>query len=224
MGFEYEERASDSAFVEAIWRTQTDINGSNVVIADGSWDIHIKRDAAGTTAMISGPMSKAVPVPYTQGTEWLGIRLRLGTFMPQLPMSALVNVTVPLRQATGESFWLGEAAWQYPTFEDVEVFVEKLARDGLLARDEVVDAALQEEELYMSVRSVQRRFVRITGMTRYFLHQIERARQAAALLEQGASILDTVQQLGYADQPHLTRSLRQFIGQTPGQIVRMGKP
>jgi len=53
--------------------------------------------------------------------------------------------------------------------------------------------------------------------------QIERARQALALLQQGISILDTVDQAGYADQPHLTRSLKYFIGQTPAQIVRLSQ-
>ncbi len=47
-----------------------------------------------------------------------------------------------------------------------------------------------------------------------------RARHARTLLQQGISILDTVEQAGYADQPHLTRSLKRFMGQTPAQILR----
>ncbi len=39
------------------------------------------------------------------------------------------------------------------------------------------------------------------------------------LLQQGVSIVDTVDQAGYADQPHLTRSLKRFIGQTPAQLL-----
>jgi methylphosphotriester-DNA--protein-cysteine methyltransferase len=53
--------------------------------------------------------------------------------------------------------------------------------------------------------------------------QIQRARQAAALLEQGVSILDTVELAGYADQPHLTRSMRRFFGKTPTQVVGMAR-
>jgi methylphosphotriester-DNA--protein-cysteine methyltransferase len=53
------------------------------------------------------------------------------------------------------------------------------------------------------------------------LEQIERAQQAAALLEQGVSLLDVVYQVGYADQPHMTRSLKRFIGQTPAQIAHL---
>jgi methylphosphotriester-DNA--protein-cysteine methyltransferase len=49
--------------------------------------------------------------------------------------------------------------------------------------------------------------------------QIERARYATTLLKQGVSILDSVELAGYADQPHLTRSLKRYIGQTPAQII-----
>jgi AraC-like DNA-binding protein len=40
------------------------------------------------------------------------------------------------------------------------------------------------------------------------------------LLQQGVSILDTVYEVGYADQAHMTRSLKRLIGQTPTQIAR----
>jgi methylphosphotriester-DNA--protein-cysteine methyltransferase len=41
-------------------------------------------------------------------------------------------------------------------------------------------------------------------------------------LRQGASIFDAVFQAGYFDQPHLTRALRHFIGQTPAQVAGNG--
>lgn len=224
MSFVYEERLSDSPFVEAIWQTHSDMNGSNIVIADGSWDIQIRREGTAAIAVICGPMSRAIPIPYTQGSECLGIRFKLGTFMPQLPLTAIRDITMPLPQATSRSFWLSDAAWQFPTYENVELFVEKLVRSGLLAHDGVVDAVLHEQQPYLSLRSVQRRFLRTTGLTHSAIRRIERARQAAALLEQGTAILDTAHRLGYADQPHLTRALKQLIGQTPAQIVRTGKP
>jgi AraC-like DNA-binding protein len=40
------------------------------------------------------------------------------------------------------------------------------------------------------------------------------------MLERGVPILDTVDQAGYADQPHLTRAMRRFWGYTPAQILR----
>src|SRR5918995_1227962 len=60
---------------------------------------------------------------------------------------------------------------------------------------------------------------RATGLTRGTIRQIRRAEGAVELLSRGVSALDTARQAGYADQAHLTRSLKRFVGQTPSQIV-----
>jgi methylphosphotriester-DNA--protein-cysteine methyltransferase len=39
------------------------------------------------------------------------------------------------------------------------------------------------------------------------------------LLQRGVSIHDTVHEAGYFDQPHLTRSLKRLLGQTPAEIA-----
>ncbi|MBA3631158.1 MAG: helix-turn-helix domain-containing protein [Actinobacteria bacterium] len=56
------------------------------------------------------------------------------------------------------------------------------------------------------------------------IRQIERAQQAATLLQRGNPISDAVHEVGYFDQPHLTRSLKQWIGLTPAQILRSSAP
>jgi AraC-like DNA-binding protein len=66
---------------------------------------------------------------------------------------------------------------------------------------------------------VQRRFLQSAGLLRGTLDQIQRARKALTMLKRGASILDTVLQAGYYDQPHLTRALRRFVGLTPAQVM-----
>jgi methylphosphotriester-DNA--protein-cysteine methyltransferase len=55
------------------------------------------------------------------------------------------------------------------------------------------------------------------------VRQIERARYATTLLRQGRAILDVVYEAGYFDQPHLTRSLKRFIGLTPAQLMDRSK-
>jgi AraC-like DNA-binding protein len=57
-------------------------------------------------------------------------------------------------------------------------------------------------------------------MTQCRFRQIERARHAVHLLRSGTSILDVVQEAGYFDQAHLTRSLTHLIGQTPLKLQR----
>jgi len=97
-------------------------------------------------------------------------------------------------------------------------------REGLLLRDPVVEAAFQGQLTDLTQRAVQYRFVQATGITQSTARQIERARYATFLLQQGVSILDTFQQAGYYDQPHLTRSLGRFIGQTPAQLLHHSRP
>ncbi len=174
---------------------------------------------------VRGPETKATPADCPADGEWLGIRFKVGTFMPNLPARNLLDrndVTLP--EATSKSFWLNGSAWQYPDFENAETFVNRLARDGLLVREPVVEAALQGQLKDLSLRSVQRRFLQAIGVTHSYIHQIERARYATILLKQGVSILDTLHEAGYYDQPHLTRSLKHFIGQTPAQIIRPSRP
>jgi AraC-like DNA-binding protein len=67
---------------------------------------------------------------------------------------------------------------------------------------------------------VQRRFVRATGLPLAVIRQIERARYATTLLQGGVPILETAARAGYADQAHLTRALRHYIGQTPARLLR----
>ena len=87
-------------------------------------------------------------------------------------------------------------------------------------RDPVVEAVLRGHPQAVSPRSIQYRFLQATGLSHRTIQQIERARHAITLLQQGASIPDTVYQAGYFDQPHFIREFRQFAGATPGEFVR----
>ena len=215
----FEERLSDSPFVERIWRTQSERAGSFISLALSHWQMCIWRYDGKTTLTVRGPETKATPSPVPENAEYIGIVFKLGTFMPHLPASNLVDGATNLPEATSKSFWLNSASWQFPDYENVDTFVDRLMRDGLLVREPVVDATLQGHLTDLSLRSTQRRFLRATGLSHSAVYQIERARRATILLRQGVSILDTVQEAGYADQPHLTRSLKYFSGQTPAQII-----
>jgi methylphosphotriester-DNA--protein-cysteine methyltransferase len=102
--------------------------------------------------------------------------------------------------------------------------VDWLVRDGLLVHEPIVADVVEDRVQGIPSRTVRYRFLRATGVTKSYIRQLERARQAVALLEQGVSVLDTAYQVGYADQAHLTRSLKRFIGQTPAQIARVNPP
>ena len=66
---------------------------------------------------------------------------------------------------------------------------------------------------------MQRHFLRTTGLTYKAFTQIERAQKALGLLQQGRPAADVAFALGYADQPHMIRSVKAIMGLTPGQIA-----
>ncbi len=141
--------------------------------------------------------------------------------MPLLPTGMLRDRNdVTLAGTSARSFWLNGSAWDYPTFENADTFVERLVKKGLIVTDPSIEAALRGRAEGLSLRSGQRHFLRATGMTQATIRQIGRARHATTLLQNGAGIFQVVEEAGYYDQAHLTRSLRHFIGQTPLQVAR----
>ncbi len=166
-------------------------------------------------------MTKATPV--TQA-KWFGVTFPLGTFLPSVSIRNLLDEQAILPLAAKTSFELAGSIFQFPDFENVETFVERLVREDVLVSDPVVKAVLVGQPPEMSLRTVRRRFLLATGLTYQAIEQIERAKQAADLLEQGVSLLETAYQAGYADQSHMTRSLKHFIGHTPAHIAQRRKP
>jgi hypothetical protein len=218
--FVFEERASGTPLVEKLWRTRSEPVETFISVAESHWEIVVTREKGKAYVTVRGPETKASTAPIPQDAQFFGIVFRRGVFMPGLPVRGLVDGSVTLPEASGRSFWLNGSAWELPDYDNADVFVNRLVRDGLLVRDPVVEAALEGHVSDLSVRSVQRRVLRATGLTLAGIRQIDRAQKAVALLDQGVPIADTVGLTGYADQAHLTRSLKRFVGQTPSQIVR----
>jgi AraC-like DNA-binding protein len=156
--------------------------------------------------------------------EWLGILLKPGVFLPHLPARTLVDTEVHLPTVSPTSFWLSGFTWPFPDYDNADTCVAWLVHRGLLAHEPIVEAVFRGQVTNRDPRTIQRRVLRATGLTQCAIHQIERARYATQLLQQGVSILDTVEYAGYFDQSHLTRSLGRLIGQTPGQIREKSRP
>ena len=191
----FEDRPSDSPFVERVWRCHSERAGTFHSMAASHWEMVVTRHMGKKFLTVRGPETKATTADCPAEGEWVAIRFKLGTFMPLLPAGHLRDrrdVTLP--EETSRSFWLNGSAWEYPDFENAEVLVKRLVDDGLIAIDRCVDLALQGQRREMSLRSGQRHFLQATGITHSTIHQIERARHATNLLKQGASILETVHQ------------------------------
>jgi hypothetical protein len=217
--FTLEEYANGAPFVAKIWRTRSEPFDRFISVAATHWEVVVTRQLGRSLLTIRGPETKASLCGIPPDAEFFGIEFALGAFMPSLLPGRLVDGTLTLPEANGARFWLDGEAWEMPAYDTADVFVEKLVHRGLLVRDPVVAGALQGDHGSVSARTLQRRVQRATGLTQATIRQIERAEKAAALLESGAAVLNVVAQAGYADQPHLTRSLKRFMGQSPKMLA-----
>jgi len=218
--FLLEERESESPLIDGIWRTRSAPDRSFFSIAKSHWQMVVWTQAGQTHLTVRGPETKATAVPIPADAEFIGIRFKLGAFMPDLPVLSLVDCALDFPRSVGNSFRLNGSAFESPAFDNVEAFVNKLSREGLIIIDPVVTAVLRGHETDLCRRSIERRVRRATGLTLGAIRQIERANYATELLDGGATILEAGMRSGYADQAHLTRSLKRFMGQTPAQIAK----
>ena len=224
MKFDFDTRSSDSPLVEAVWGIETEGNGDSFIsTAESRWEMVITKQMGKFTLSIRGPETKATPTPIPEGhAEYLGIIFKRGVFMPHFPKQKLVNDAIHLPQSTRNAFTVVGGVFEIPTFENADSFIIRMMRNELLTHDPVVDDVLRGMTQDLSVRSLQRRFLHVTGLTYKTIQQIERARQAMSMLQEGRSIVDVVYEAGYFDQPHLTRSMKLFMGQTPSEVAKSG--
>ena len=82
MIFNFQERPSDSPFVERIWRAQTERTGDFLSVAASQWEMVVSRYHGETTVTVRGPETKATPMHVTLvGSEFFGIVFQYGAFI-----------------------------------------------------------------------------------------------------------------------------------------------
>ena len=220
MDLSAEVRESDSPFIESVWRSATETAEPFISIASSQSSLVITRAHDKVMVTMRGPETQPTPAIGLPGAEYFGIQFKHGAFFPTLPPATLMDRhDLNLPDATRRSFYFNGMTWELPTFENIEGLIDRLAADGLLVFDAKVDAILNGEPAHMTPRTAQRRFVQSTGLTHGLIFQIERARYAADLLKSGTTLTDTIFQAGYFDQAHMTKSLKRFLGLTPGQVA-----
>jgi hypothetical protein len=214
-----EERFVESPYIEWVARGYTVADGVAMRPAGYNWHLIFTRHEGVLRTLVVGALVAARPLSYVAGAETLWIRFRVGTFLPQLPATDSVNREITLPEGSGHNFWLEGKVWEIPTYENAETFVKLLVQTGAVTCDPLIGAVLRDELANASARTLRYRFQHSTGLGQYHIRLIQRAQRAVELLHQGNPIINTAHELGYADQSHLTRSLKRFLGYTPGEIV-----
>jgi AraC-like DNA-binding protein len=217
LGFEV--RPSDMPLVDCVWRSRSSDVGRLVSVSSSHWHLVVGEIDGLTEVTVHGPETRATKALVPPDATWFGIRFQLGAVLQDLPVAGLVDRSLTLPAACHRSFWWKGTAWRRPTYDNAEGLVVRLVREDLIGSEPVVDDALRGTSAPLSLRTMQRRFHTATGLTRRAVRQIERARLAGVRLREGATPAEVTHELGYYDQPHLTRSLRRFLGQTPAELA-----
>lgn len=225
MGLSNDVVGGPTRWLERVWTAACDSPTDFSSIAKVSPGIAFMRIAGATTVHLRGPETKATTLSCPCDVEYFGAEFRLGGYIRMFPPGQLANLQdVVLPTLPDGRIWLNHQAWEMPTPQNIDVFIDRLERAGLFVFDPVVDALRHGDAVCnVSERTAQSRFVRAVGLSRRNLVVIERARHAARLLRAGTSIGDVVHDAGYYDQPHLTRALRQLIGHTPAVLAGGGQ-
>jgi len=219
----FEGRKSDSPYIDRVWHGCFDQDYMPICPADARWNLLFLKHEGKMKVLAEGAVSQSIVKLESKDSEFLVVQFTLGAYMPDFPADMLLNSHVRLKRANSRSFWLKGSAWQVPNYENVETFVDWLVRNDHLIYEPIVNNALKNQTSSLSERTIRRRFLYATGLTPKTIQQIKRARQAASLLEKGLPIMDVVFQTGYADQSHMTRSLRHYFGQTPTMLAQLNQ-
>ena len=212
-----------SAHIKSITLTTFSVAGSTLMQPDGCWDFAILKRDGHETVLRTGLTTKAVTYEHQPGDEILTISFRASTFMPLMPGEDMRNEGVVLPEIGSDRFWLGTDVLEIPNFGNADVFAEKLIRADIVQSNDIVASVLDGHPKAMSERTLQRHFLKTTGLTYKAFTQIERAQQAMSLLQLGRAAADVAFALGFTDQAHMINSLKAIMGQTPRQIVGAGR-
>ena len=112
----FEERPSDSPFVERIWMTRSEQSGSFTSISTAFWSMVIARVNGRISISFHGPETGATRKEFPAGAEWFGIAFKLGTFVPDILPGSFIDRFIVLSEPSRSSFSLGHSAWQFPNF------------------------------------------------------------------------------------------------------------
>lgn len=215
----YEEHHPDSSVLECVWQARATRDERYLVPAVEYWDLWFAREPGGELlAGLSGPTLGHRWVRSAIGEHSWGVQLKTHIFLPGVSKQLLLGGEQRLVVEAGH-VTLAQHVVPFPEFAALEAFTDRLLELDVLRCDDDVRRMLSGDDADYSERHRQRRVRAATGLTRKQIEQLSRAREAFALLMQGVPPIECAARCGFADQAHLTRSLRAFHGQTPAQVL-----
>lgn len=215
----WQERSSDSRFVASVWRGSTTALTARTVIADPCISIVFVSDNKGNRVVLEGPKTKPKHVLLQAGFTCTAIRLQPGVFLKGFTTLQLIGKPLTFPAGNDWRISFDGVPMQFAGYDHAEQFVEQLRSTGYLRYHELPEHAGIVGEF--SRRTYSRLVQRITGLPPYKLYQLQRMHQVLRLLKDGMSAVDVASELAFADQSHLVRASKRFLGRTPSQLTEL---
>lgn len=210
---------SSLPFVNCTWHAVVERDGVYTDPANEYWCLGFVRHCDDSLSVeLYGPSLQPRVLEGHAGEEYWGIEFKAYVTLAAMNKGIILNTHV-LLPTVGTSFSIKNRHYQIPRYGELEKFTQQLQEDGVIIADQRIDRALQGDGAGFSERSRQRYFKNVTGLTKKQIEQLQRARHAFYLLQTGNSLPQAAAAAGYADQPHMTRSLKLLHGETPAQII-----
>ena len=208
--------------------------GHHDLLPDGCVDL-VWTDGLGV--MVCGPDTTGWSFDMADGVEMVGVRFRPGAASNVFGVAAseLVDHRVPLADLLGaRPARLLAARLEDATDSDGRLAAfERLVRSpraaadptielaGVLATDPGTSVDALAERAGLSTRQLRRRFERAVGYGPAFLARVSRLQRFAkgAVRVPALGIAELAAAAGYADQSHLAKDTRAFVGRTPRELI-----
>ncbi|MFG2955262.1 helix-turn-helix domain-containing protein [Streptomyces sp. NPDC048291] len=214
----YKERASRLPGA-VVWVNTPGAGGAGRVLPDGCMDLLWNEGRL----LVAGPDTRAYVTGGARGV-WVGLRFYPGTAPALLgvPAYALLDQRVEL----GDLWPAGDvrrlrdrvAAAGDPAVALEEIALERTRpcdpslRRLVAALDAGRPVAAVADELGLGARQLHRRSRAAFGYGPKTLARVLRMQRALALARAGVPLAETAVRAGYADQPHLSRDIRELAG------------
>src|SRR4051794_3874124 len=157
-----------------VWAGTCDSPTDFSSIASATPGLGFARIGGTTRVHLRGPVTTATTLSCPPDSEYFGVDFRLGAHLTLFPRAGLVNGEIVLPTVPDGRILLDGREWEMPTPQNVDVFVERLVRSGLLVVDPLVEELRHEGRVRgVPERTAQSRFVRAVGVSRRSLVVIE---------------------------------------------------
>jgi hypothetical protein len=140
VGLSFDAVSGPSRRVVRIWSAACDGQTDFSSIAKVNPMIAFARISGITTVHLRGPETQATTATCPSGAEFFGAELRIGAYLPMFPPTRIANLQDGVLPTLPDGrILIDNRAWEMPTPQNLDVFVDHLERAGLLVFDPLVE-------------------------------------------------------------------------------------